>query len=165
MWSSDRRSFLALAGLAALGACGFTPVYGPGGGGAALTGRVRPAAPDTTDDYILVREIETRLGRAGEGAPLALDYQTSVVEEGMAVTTSNVTTRFNVIGSVAYQLKDARTGLTLHEGRVRSFTSYSATGSTVATQAARRDARERLMVILADLLTTRLYAEAADLPA
>ena len=38
MWSSDRRSFLALAGLAALGACGFTPVYGPGGGGAALGG-------------------------------------------------------------------------------------------------------------------------------
>lgn len=165
MWSSDRRRFLALAGAASLAACGFTPVYGPGGGGARLTGQVRPAAPDSPEDYLLVREIETRLGRAGEGAPLALDYTTSVVEERMAVTSSNVTTRYNVIGSVAYQLRDARSGVTLHEGRVRNFTSYSATGSTVATQAARRDARERLMVILADLLTTRLLAEAADLPA
>lgn len=164
MWSSDRRKFLALSGLFALAACGLEPVYGPGGGGTRLSGQVRPAAPETTPDYILVRELETRLGRAGAAAPYALDYQTSVVEERMAISTSNVTTRFNVIGSVAYQLKDARSGITLHEGKVRNFTSYSTTGSTVATQAARRDARERLMVILADLLTTRLYAEAADLP-
>lgn len=165
MWSSDRRGFLALAAGAGLAACGFTPVYGPGGGGSRLAGRIRPAAPETTDDYVLVRELETRLDRAGPAAPLALAYTTSVVEERMAISTSNITTRFNVIGSVDYELTDTQTGLSLLKGRVRSFTSYSTTGSTVATRAARRDARERLMTMLADLLVTRLYAEAPDLPA
>ena len=48
-------------------------------------------------------------------------------------------------------------------GTVNNFTAYSATGSTVATLAAERDALERLMVILGDQITTRLFA--ADLPA
>ncbi|WP_375688218.1 LPS assembly lipoprotein LptE [Pseudooceanicola sp. LIPI14-2-Ac024] len=165
MWSPDRRKFLTLgAGLMTLGACGFTPVYGPGGGGSALQGQVRPADPGTPDEYVLVRTLETRLGRSETG-PYALDYDLVVNEERMAITSSNVATRFNVVGTVRYKLKDAATDITLQEGQVRNFTSYSTTGTTVATQAARRDARERLMTILADLLVTRLYAQASDLPA
>ncbi len=164
MWSPDRRSFLTLTAATALSACGFEPVYGPGGGGAKLSGRVRPADPETTEDYILVRELETRLGRANN-PDLVLDYTTSLTEERMAISADNITTRFNVIGTVRYELKDARSDIVLEDGKVDSFTSYSTTGSTVATQAARRDARERLMVILTDLLVTRLYAVAEDLPA
>ena len=44
-------------------------------------------------------------------------------------------------------------------GTVQSFTSYSATGSTIATLAAQRDARARLMQILADQIAQRLAAE------
>ncbi|MGR3321771.1 MAG: LPS assembly lipoprotein LptE [Pseudooceanicola sp.] len=165
MWSSDRRKFLlSLGALGGLTACGFEPVYGPGGAGSALSGRITPADPVTRMDYLLVRELETRLGRA-TGAPLVLDYETEVEEERMAITTDNIATRFNVVGSVTYSLTERASGLVLKTGKVDSFTSYSTTGSTVATQAARRDARERLMVILADLIMTRLYAEAGDLPA
>ena len=49
-------------------------------------------------------------------------------------------------------------------GRTDSFTSYSATGSTAATQAAERDARRRLMVILADRVIDRLLIDADTLP-
>ncbi|HCQ58330.1 MAG TPA: hypothetical protein DIU10_10575, partial [Sulfitobacter sp.] len=53
-------------------------------------------------------------------------------------------------------------GQIVTSGKVESFTGYSATGTTVATRAAELDAQERLMVILADLVVSRLYA--ADLP-
>ena len=43
-------------------------------------------------------------------------------------------------------------------GQVKSFTSYSATGSTVAGLAAQEDAARRLMRILADQITARLLA-------
>ena len=48
-------------------------------------------------------------------------------------------------------------------GRVESFTSYSATGSTVATLAADTDAATRLRQILADQIATRLIAAAPGL--
>jgi len=160
MWSSDRRSFLTLAALAGLAACGFTPAYAPGGGAQALTGRIALPDPVTPDDYILVREMEQRLGRAS--GPYALEMAPRVMEERMAVTANNIVTRFNVVGEVAWTLKDAA-GRTLATGTENSFTAYSATGSTVATQAARRDARERLMRILADQLVTRLIAAAPAL--
>ena len=162
MWSSDRRRFLAIAACGLIGACGFEPVYGPGGAGTVLAGRLRPDAPRTPDEYVLVREIETRLGRA-DAPDLSLGYATSVTEERMAISSSNITTRFNVIGTVEYRVTDTVSGVVLSSGRVNSFTSYSATGSTVATQAARRDARERLMGILVDLLIARLIADAESL--
>ena len=46
------------------------------------------------------------------------------------------------------------------KGEVENFTAYSTTGSTVETLAAERDARERLMMILASQITARLYAQA-----
>ena len=52
----------------------------------------------------------------------------------------------------------------LLSGNVDSFTGYSATGTTVATRAAERDAYERLMTILADQIVTRLEAGAGALP-
>ena len=53
----------------------------------------------------------------------------------------------------------------LATGQVDNFTSYSASGTTVATLAAQRDAEARLMVILADQVINKLTAEAANLPA
>ncbi|MBL3565900.1 hypothetical protein JMM59_12930, partial [Rhodovulum sulfidophilum] len=49
-------------------------------------------------------------------------------------------------------------GSVVQSGEVDSFTAYSATGSTVATRTAERDAYRRLMVILADEMVTRLLA-------
>ncbi len=66
------------------------------------------------------------------------------------------------MGTVAYSLRDLETGAIVTSGDVTSFTGYSATGTTVAVQAAERDAEARLMAILADQLLIRLLA--ADLP-
>ncbi len=160
--SLSKRAFLLLS-LAAVAACGFTPVYGPQGGAGALQNRVAVQAPDSRAAYLLTQRLEQRLGRATAPTYL-LDTGLTITQERMAVTTNNITTRFNLVGRLVYRLRDAGTGAVLNEGRVDSFTGYSATGSTVATRAAERDAQERLMTILADQLVTRLLAISADLP-
>lgn len=159
MWSPDRRTFLTAP--LALAACGFSPVYGPGGTGNTLQNQILVAEPTNRNAFLLVRRIETRLGRAA--APrfnLSLTLQTR--QEGLGIDPDGNIDRFNLIGSAGYALTDAQTGDTLTSGTVNSFTGFSATGSTVETLASERDARERLMVILADQLVARLLA--APLP-
>jgi LPS-assembly lipoprotein len=80
------------------------------------------------------------------------------------VTLTGETTRYSLVGQVDYTLTARDGGTVVASGQVGNFTGYSATGSTVETLAGERDARERLMTILADQLVTRLYAT-ADLPA
>ena len=161
MSSFDRRSLLILP--LALAACGFTPVYGPGGTGAALRGQVQVQEPDSPDDYVLTRTLEDRLGRASAPA-YALGYTVSTETEGQAVTSTGETTRYSLVGTVDYVLTALDGGAVVASGKVSNFTGYSATGSTVETLAGERDAAERLMTLLADQLVTRIYAT-ADLPA
>jgi len=153
----NRRSLLFLP--LVLVACGFTPVYAPGGTGAALRGKVEVeiAAPDSVDTYLLVENLEERLGRATQP-----EYSLSIVlvtaTQGQAITANNETTRYSLLGDVAYDLRKIDSQDVLASGNVNNFTGYSATGSTVETLASERDARKRLMVILADLLTAQLYS-------
>ncbi len=156
----DRRTLLILP--FALAACGFTPVYAPGGTGALLRGQVTVQDPNTRESFLLVQELENRLGRGSGKYGLAFDL--TVTEEGLGITRTGDITRFNVVGDVNYALFDFATETVIFSGTTNSFTGYSATGDTVETLAAERDARERLMVILADQITTELFAQ-VSLPA
>ena len=151
----SRRSLFALP--LVLAACGFQPVYAPGGTGAKLQDQMLVDEPDTAEGYFLTRYIETRLGRGGDPR-YALGLNIAVTEEGLAINELGDTTRFNLLGAVDYSLRDTQTGAVVSSGRVDGFTGYSATGSTVATLAAERDATERLMVILGDQIIARLFA-------
>ena len=71
-----------------------------------------------------------------------------------------MTTRYSLNGSADFRLTDAASGATVTEGQVSSFTSYSTTGTTVATLTAEYDARQRLARMLADQVVTRLLAAA-----
>lgn len=157
----NRRTLLALP--LALAACGFTPVYGPGGTGTKLNGQVLVQEPSTQAGYLLTRHMETRLGRSAGGARYALDLTIDLDEDDLAINSSGDITRYNVIGNVEFALRDSTTGTIITSGKVQNFTAYSATGTTVATLAAEQDALERLMVILGDQITARLYA--TDVPA
>ncbi len=155
----DRRSFL---GLALLAGCGFTPAYGPAGGGQALTGAIRAAEPDDKNAFDLVQRLEERLGRS-QAARFDLDYAITTKAIAVGVTPDASITRYNLTGAVTWVLADAA-GAKLAGGTVDSFTSWSATGSTVAGLTAERDATLRLMRILADQIVARLLAIAATLP-
>lgn len=138
-------------------ACGFTPVHAPGGTGQALYDNVLVQAPNTKDSYFLVRHLEERIGR-GSGGEYRLDLTLETEEEGQALTLSNVITRYSIVGVTTYALVRVADDVVVTKGTVENFTGYSATGSTVDTFAGERDARERLMVILADQISSRLYA-------
>jgi LPS-assembly lipoprotein len=87
----------------------------------------------------------------------------AIATEAIAIDRTNVSSRFNMLGRVHYALLDRQTGASVTTGMVESFTAFSAAGSPVATQAAERDAEQRLMTILADQLVTRLIATTPDL--
>lgn len=162
MSSCNRRKALAwLAATpvaAALSACGFTPAYGPAGGASRLTDRVEVSEPSTTETYLMTRHLEDRLGRT-DTPDYRLSYDLALSEERIAITANNITRRFNLVGTATYTL-ETLDGRVITEGSVENFAAYSATGSTVATRAARRTAQERLTTILADDIVTRLIAAA-----
>lgn len=166
MSSSDRRQFLRLlaaiplAGTLAgtLAACGFAPAYGPGGPAADIGGAIRLADPTDKNAFDFVGRMEQRLGRpANPRFELAYTIATKAI--GVGITPEGAITRYNLTGSVDWALTDPA-GARLSGGRVESFTSYSATGSTVAGLAAEEDAALRLMRILADQIVSRLIATA-----
>ena len=152
---SDRRAFLAA--FAALAGCGFTPVYGPGGSAEGLRGRIDIVDPADEEGFALVRRLEERLGIA-EAADLNLQADIRITEDSVGFLPDGEISRFNVVGEVAWQVARVSDGAVVANGTERGFTSYSATSTTVATAFAQRDARRRLMVILADRIASDLMA-------
>ncbi|MBP1805290.1 LPS assembly lipoprotein LptE [Rubellimicrobium aerolatum] len=149
----DRGRRLLLLAPLALAACGFAPAYAPDGPGTALRDRVAVATPDTPDGYRLRARLEDRLGRAP--TPVATLTVTPEVErDSAAVTPAGAITRYNLLGRAPWRLTAGPA--TLAEGEATAFTGYSATGPLVAGRAAESDARERLMILLADEIATRL---------
>lgn len=155
---SDRRVFL-LTGLAALAGCGFAPAYAPSGAASALRGAVALADPTDRDGFDFAARLEDRLGRAT--APrFRLDWSVQTDPVGAGITPTGAITRYTLKGRASYALVAAGGGGTVTSGSVESLTSWSTSGSTVATLTAEQDARRRLMVILADQVVARLIAAA-----
>ncbi len=161
MSSSDpvftRRAFLALGPALAVAACGFTPAYGPGGPAERLQGAIRVADPRDKNGFDLVERLEERLGRPA-AARYDLDFTLATHAVGVGVTPENTITRYNLVGSVDWRLTERGTGTRVTAGRVENFTSWSATGSTVAGVVAEEDAASRLMRILADQMVVQLVS-------
>ncbi|WOI55541.1 LPS assembly lipoprotein LptE [Palleronia sp. LCG004] len=161
-----------LAAAALLAACGFTPVYGPEGAARGLPGDIAIATPRDVAGYLLVEELERRLGRAGPSPAYDLTADIDLDETGLGITADQETTRIRLVGELDYALSETGTGRVVKRGSVRNFTSYSApvfsiarnsvAGNAVSVQAAEEDAIARLMVILADQLAAELLATAPD---
>lgn len=148
-----------MVGLLALGGCGFTPIHR---NGSSLRGAVAFETDESVAGFRLRERLEERLGptvapRYVLGVTLLDRRRTS------AITAEGETTRFNVIGTANWVLRDASTGEALETGQVETFTSYGTTGSTVATQASEADASARLSVALADIIVSRLLIMAPTL--
>ena len=158
----NRRRFGVVLAAAALAGCGFKPVYGPDGTGAALLGQLSLDPPQDRNDYLLQRRIEERLGQATAGA-WRLSTQIKTDDIGLGFTTDGDITRYNINGTTDYTLRRTGSSKIFRQGKIQHFTSYSATGTTVATLAAKRDAEVRLMTILADQIIDQLLIISEDL--
>ena len=156
MWLSSRRGFLSAA--LALAGCGLTPVMETSS--QQLYNQVLIQAPVNRAEYELVRNLEAQLGVA-KSARFALDYELQVTEDNIVVSTAQEISRYSLVGELEYSLLD-KDGAFLARQTAKSFTGYSATGTTVATQRAQRDAYDRLMAILAGQVASALLT--LDLP-
>lgn len=155
MSSFNRRSLLILP--LALAACGFAPAYGPSGPARGLQGLIRVADPTDKNGFDLVERLEEQLGRPAADR-FDLTYTIRTTSQGVGITPDNAITRYNITGVIDWVLTDRAAGARVAGGTVQSFTSWSATGSTVAGLAAEEDAYLRLMRILADQIVLRIIA-------
>ncbi len=157
MWLSK----LILVCTMTLAACGFTPIYAPGGSGSALQNTVLAAEPRDKAAFDLVERLEERLGPS-DNPKYALTYKIALNTVGLGITTNNATTRYNLNGVVDWELTDVMTRARLTGGKAKNFTAYSATGSNVAVLAAQGDAAQRLMRIIADQIVSQLLATSGE---
>jgi len=165
LWSEPdtrRRALVALGLLGALAACGFSPVYAPGAPATRLRGEVLPDPPGTRYGFRFVAQVEDRLGRASNDAAYRLAYTLPRANERSAVTGTGGALRRTLEGAAEYRLIARGRGQVLTSGRVTGFTSFTDIGTSVAVRTARAAAEERLAVILADQVATRLIASAPD---
>jgi len=156
------RSGIGVLLAAALGACGFQPLYGEHADG----GR-------TDAELAQIQVMEMALGRTGHdvynalidrlspnGEPSEPDYQLSIdlreTREGVAIERDASITRYNYLLTARYRLIDTRSGNVIHEGQSRSIASYNVVDSQFATLTARRDAEERAATELSEDIKLRL---------
>ncbi len=155
MSSFNRRHLLKLSAALPLAGCGFTPVYGPEGSGRTLRGRIAYRAPNTTEGFRLRARLEERLGRVERGDYL-LTVDLDFDEDALVVSSSQDINRFNIEGTATWTLTEPGNDTPLASGTAETFTAYSASGTTVATQESQTDAQDRLAIALADLIVTDL---------
>jgi len=159
MLSFNRRHILSLLGVAPLTGCGFTPVYGPTSTGRSLRGRIAYRAPNTPEGFRLRTRLEDRLGRTERGDYLLM-VQLDIEEVPVVISSSQDINRFNLPGVATWSLTEDGKDTPLATGTAATFTAYSAFGTTVASQEAQDDARDRLAIALADLIVTDIIVEA-----
>lgn len=144
----------------AVAACGFAPAYGTKGKAQVLVGSVRPADPTDKNSFDFVQHIEDRLGRSTQPIyHLAYTIKTDAI--GAGITPDGAITRYTVKGGLDWTLTRLTDQARMAGGHIDAFTSYSATGSTVAGQTAQIDANLRLMRLLGDDLVMRLIADSS----
>ncbi len=169
MWLSDRRTFLKLlAGAtpaAALTACGFEPMYGDGAPARHIYGRVDVDLIPTERGYALRERLVELLGPP-DIASHRLVVDLNVETDGVALTTENVTTRYEVKGEASYRLVPLDGGPSALTDSVFAISRYSApeteTSSAYAIRAAERDANLRVTRNLAEQMVRRLALNAPD---
>jgi LPS-assembly lipoprotein len=143
----------ALIGLLAVAGCGLSPAYGPGGTAQRLHGQITYDTPRTIPGFWLEDRLQDRLGTP-QSPRYRLVISLSEARDQAAVTADGDITRQSLIGMVTWELHNADGPI--GKGTVQTFTSYDATGSTVASMTAEEDARQRLSTGLADLVVADL---------
>ena len=150
----DRRASLFAA--FALVGCGFAPMHGTNSKSLIVRNKVLVQAPKNRVEFELVQNLEVQLGQATEKL-YDLSYTLAVDEQVIVVSAAQEINRFSLVGSLKFSLVDADGAVVLSK-TAKSFTGYSATGTTVATERSKRDAYDRLMVILAEKVSNYLWA-------
>ena len=147
----NRRKFIFLS-LATTG-CSFSPVYKSNLGPEFLRGKIVLPAPKNRQDYMLYSKLEENFGQL-ENPVFSLSVSYGITSKGLGSLGS--ITRYNLIGSANFRLVEISTNTLIISDKSKTFTSYSASSQTLATETAARAARDRLMTSIADQISTSI---------
>lgn len=157
---------LLLAG--SLAGCGFKPLYGnvPGSVTSAELAAVDIGLIPDRSGQILRNRLVTRMQPRGPAAETLyiLDVDLNESSVGLAVETDETATRTNLTITATVALTDIENGDVVFVDTLRSYASYDVLTAEYATLVAERDARERVLVDLADRVATSvaLYLQRSD---
>lgn len=126
-----------------------------------MRGMIAFSVNDSVAGFRLRERLEGRLGHVVTPR-YRLRVNVRTRERAAAITSGGDTARRNIIGTANWTLTQSVGGARIETGRVEAFTSYSATGSTVATQSTQDDAEARLAIILADMIVSRVLILTAE---
>lgn len=153
-----------LLSLAALGGCGFRPLYGGGSGSGpgALFGSVRVEAAKRGELPFRLREaLIKNLRPARADAPLTLEVAAQVTRDGLLIEDDDEITRYNLTLVVKYRIYRGNSDGTvppLFAGEARSIAAFNATASQYATLVSEREVQARAAEDIADKIVKRLAA-------
>lgn len=154
----NRRS--TLIGLAALGGCGFRPLYGggTGSGPGTLLGNVRIIAGRGELSFRLREALIENLRPTSGSAPLTLTVDPKVTRDGLLIEEDDEITRYNLTLDVTYLLRRAGDTSVLFQDKARTIAAFNATASQFATLVSEREVQARAVEDIADKISRRLAA-------
>jgi LPS-assembly lipoprotein len=161
------RRLLALVGLlaaAALGGCGFTPLYAQPGVTHALT-HIDVVAPQGRIGYLVRQSLDDDFGRSmGEAAVYRLEMTFDQTRQAHGLTANDTAQRYELDLKVTYNLVEIASGKVAHTGWAISNISYDSADQPYAGIAARQDVQNRLASDVAQKIETQLAAWMATHP-
>ena len=154
LYFSRRGALALLAGLAA-GGCRFEPALRRGQSAAILTGQFSVSVPGDRIAFLLEESLLQRLGNSG-GIPSYMMQVSLEVSEGKgAATGSGGVDRLLLSGAAEFTVIDAD-DVRLADGAVKGLVTFSSIDEIIASDAARKDAEQRLADLLAEKIVARL---------
>ena len=147
----NRRKFIFFSLVA--GGCTFSPVYKSDLGPEFLKGKIVLPIPKNREDYMLYSKLEENFGHL-ENPVFKLSVSYGVTEKGLGSLGS--INRYNLIGNANFRLVEISTNTLIISDKLKTFTSYSASSQTLATETAARAAQDRLMASIADQISTSI---------
>lgn len=127
----------------ALGGCGFTPLYAPGGVNAGLS-HIEVDAPDGRIAYLLRERLDDALLPEVGARPLyKLGFTVIERRDPRGLGPDDAASRYELTVVIAYTLTEIATGTTLHTGEETVLISYDAVDAPYAGIAAQQNSQER----------------------
>lgn len=138
-----RGPIAVIAACAALGGCGFTPLYAEPGLAANLAS-IEVIAPEGRTGYLLRQHLDDALAKGRSGAPAyRMDLQLSEQRYPRGIRIDNVATRYEYVLIASYRLSSLPSGAPAKRGSVRVALTYDSADQPYAAVAAQQDAQDR----------------------
>ena len=149
---------LALAALLALGGCGLQPMYAGGASGTVATGvsSIQVAPIPERAGWLVRNALVDRLGGESSSPAYRLEVELDDDLSGFGIRGDSSVTRERRTLRARYRLVELATGQVVLDATAGSDAGIDVVSSENATIAAEQTAHERLALVIADKMASRL---------